>query len=176
MITKKFTVSSMNEDTKKTEPVGEVEVPLFDEENSEIGLKEIASYDWSSVTYADGVNAGYKSWADAVVKLVNTQHGTNLRNRMRQSKSGKVSAQMIEANAMATCTVQELQAAVGDPAKFLALKETKIAEYKKKLEAEKAQRLAAAGSTPPAPNGSAAAAESADAASAADAQAQGQGQ
>lgn len=122
--------------------VGQVTVPIFEEKEPTVGLQEIQEFDWSATE-----NGGYKSWQEAVVSLVNTQHGTNMRNRLRQQKSGKMTAAAIEAQAMATCTMEELQGAVGDPAKFLQLKDRKIKEYKAKLEEQKGSQPGATTTT-----------------------------
>lgn len=113
--------------------VGQVSAPVFEFKNPDIGLQEIQSFDWTKPE-----NGGYKNTADAIVSLVNTQHATNLRNKLRQAKSGKMTAAAITAAAMATCTMQELQGAVGDPAAFIALQERKVREFKADMEAKKA--------------------------------------
>lgn len=125
METKAFKVKAEGKD------VGTVNVPIFDEKDPKNGIKEIMAYDWTS--------AGYTDFNQAIVQLVNTQHGTNLRNALRQKNSGKVTGAMIDAKAMARISTEEFQGVLGDAVKFAALMERKRNEVKAEIEAEKAK-------------------------------------
>jgi hypothetical protein len=125
----------------KAESLGTVDVPTFDENDPDKGLQDIANFDFSSpVKSSDGTELNYpqyKSWKQAVVALVNTQYGTNLRNRLRSIKTGKVSGEAILRLAYAKITMPEFQEAQSDPAKMNDLIERKKAEVKAELAARK---------------------------------------
>jgi hypothetical protein len=117
--------------------VGSVVVPEFDEVNVQAGMTQIRDMDayWKSL--------GYKDWMEACVSLVNTQHGTNLRNELRSANSGKLNAAQVEAEALKMIPQEELMAALKDPMKFIELKNRAI----KQVKARYAQAEAAAGGT-----------------------------
>lgn len=119
--------------------VGTVKAPVFDSKNPSQGVQDILGYDWKSV--------GYASAEEAVVTLVNTQHATNLRNKLRSDANPKLTQEKIANLAtvrMATLPLAEVQAlAAGGPEAILAriesIKQEIIAEHKAKVAAAAAE-------------------------------------
>lgn len=118
--------------------VGSVEYPVFDDKNPDLGVEEILGYDWSSV--------GYASAKEAIVKLVNTQHATNLKNDLRNKSSDKLTGEKLNNLALA-----ELSKLPAEELSQLATSGTiaaKVDEFKASIkaahEAARAARLAAA--------------------------------
>lgn len=98
-------------DDDKQKVVAAILEPTFDEKNPQAGMQQISQFPWADDNFSGG--AGYASWPDAVVKLVNTQFGTNLRNRARQANSGRVNAEQVQVEALNRATASgELQASI----------------------------------------------------------------
>ena len=98
VVWREYQVKSAAEDGKTQKVVGTVVCPEFDEKNVEAGMQQIAAYPWGNEELNGGVS--YPNWAAAVISLVNTQHTTNIRNRMRSASSGKMTQQEIRVEAI----------------------------------------------------------------------------
>lgn len=73
-----------------------------------------------------------------VLSLINTQHGTNVKNAIRESANEKVSKTLLRKKAMAAITVEEFSACQGDTDKLELLLQKKVAELVELMELEKA--------------------------------------
>lgn len=119
--------------------VGHAEFPVFDDKNPAIGLQDIMSFDWKA--------AGYLGAEDAIVRLVNTQHATNIKNAIRAKANPKLTGEVLSkrvtiefAKFCQGLQGAELTAFYGDPAAL----EAKMDEIKKRLIAEHEAASAAA--------------------------------
>ena len=88
----------------------------------------------------DTVDEALSLLGDAkVLSLINTQHGTNVKNTIRQSADEKVSKTLLRKKAMAAITVEEFSACQGDTDKLELLLQRKVAELVELFELAKAK-------------------------------------
>lgn len=124
--------------TSKKKVVAVVDVPVFDEKNAEAGLSDIQSFDFREY--------GYDTWQAAVVGLVNTQLGTNIKNKAREAANPKLTKEKLRQMALkrASSRPTDLQAAVaGDPVNGLERYLSDIeAEIQKEWDEEQAAKAA----------------------------------
>tara|TARA_Y100000310_G_scaffold332283_1_gene407574 strand:+ start:1093 stop:1443 length:351 start_codon:yes stop_codon:yes gene_type:complete len=95
-----------------------------------VGAAEYPIYD----TNAEAIeHEGESEW----LALGNAQRRTNELNRIRASATGKPTREALEAEAMASATIEELTAMAGDVSAIMAFKRSKVAELKVKYGMDK---------------------------------------
>jgi len=72
---------------------------------------------------------------DVALGLINTQHATNAKNKVRQLATGKPSKTALRSEAMANLTADEFASIAGDPQALEALLGKKVSELEKKYAA-----------------------------------------